>query len=208
PTLEATLDGERQHRDPRRDRGRVERPHPAGADLLGGLPRTLERAGELRREVQREDALVAGELLVRREEVARRGLRGRGRVGRPAEPAVELLRPQLLVVAVAPVAEADVERHDPPVRELLRAPGVVGRRVEDDRRVARVQRAHDAAAARIAWTMASSGSSFRMQVTAPASSIASISRLPAAAVSATTATSGHSSRISSVTWTPSSPGRR
>jgi hypothetical protein len=44
-------------------------------------------------------------------------------------------RRELDVVAVALVAEEDVERHDAPVRKALGASGKVGGRVEDDRRV-------------------------------------------------------------------------
>ena len=51
--------------------------------------------------------------------------------------------------------------------------------------------------------IASSGSSLRTQATAPASISASISRSPAAAVSTTTDTSGHSARTRRATCTPS-----
>ena len=69
--------------------------------------------------LQRVDALVAGELLVDREKVAGRRLRRRRQLGHRAEPGVELLRPDLDVVAPALLAEADVERHHAPVREAL-----------------------------------------------------------------------------------------
>ena len=83
----------------------------------------------------REDALVAGELLVGGEEVGGGRLRGRRRaVGLP-QPPVELGRLQVDVVAEALVAEADVERDDPPVREAAGRLGKVGGRVEHDRRV-------------------------------------------------------------------------
>src|SRR5918912_691040 len=76
-------------------------------------------------------------LLVGREEVLRRRLRGGRELRRRAQARVELLRSELDVVAVALVAEAHVQRDDAPVREALRRLGEVGRRVEDDRGIRR-----------------------------------------------------------------------
>src|SRR5207253_1660407 len=95
----------------------------AAADLARGKLRAREGAREPARDVERVDALEACELLVGREEVLRRRLRGGRQLRRCAEARVELLRPELDVVAVALVAEADVERDDAPVREAARRPG-------------------------------------------------------------------------------------
>src|SRR5262249_4078126 len=129
-----------------------------------------------------------------REEVGRRGQRRRGERPRAPEPLVEVVGAELLVVAKRLLAEADVERDDPPVGEPLRTVGEVGRRVEDDRGVGRGELHQPAASRRAADRTAppivSSGWSLPMQAVAPASTNASISRSPAAAVSATTAISG------------------
>ncbi len=87
------------------------------------------------RDVQREDALVAGELFVGGEEVSRGRLGSRRRLLGRLQPLVERVRRELDVVAEALVAEADVERDDPPVGEPLRCLGEIGRRVDDDRGV-------------------------------------------------------------------------
>ena len=108
PALEPPLDGEREHREPGGDAARVDRPHAAVAELLGGAARALDRARQLRRQVQRENPRVAAELFVRTQKVRRRRLRRRRRGGYPAEPLVELVRAELLVVAETLVAEADV----------------------------------------------------------------------------------------------------
>ena len=102
----------------------------------------------------------AAELLVGGEEVARRRLRRRRQSARRAQAGVELVGPELDVVAVALVAEADVERHDAPVGEALRCVGEVRGRVEDDRRVLGGESPSAAAAARIASTISSSSWSF------------------------------------------------
>ena len=132
--LEPALDREPEHRDRRRRGLGVDDAHLV-AELRGGRARALERAGELRGDLQRVDPLVARELLVGGEEIARRRLRGRRQLGHGAQPRIELLRADLDVVAPALVAEADVERHHPPVREALLRLREVGGRVEDDRRV-------------------------------------------------------------------------
>ena len=57
--LEPALDRGREHRGRDRRALGVDRPHPAVAELRSGGARALERAGEIRRDVDREDALVA-----------------------------------------------------------------------------------------------------------------------------------------------------
>ena len=81
----------------------------------------------------------ADELLVDREEIRRRRLRRGRQLGRGAQPAVELGRAEVDVVAQALVAETDVERDDPPVGKALDRLREVGRRVEHDRGVVGVQ---------------------------------------------------------------------
>src|SRR2546429_2312824 len=90
---------------------------------------------ELPRDVHREDPLVAGQLLVGGQEVARRRLRGRRGLRRGLQPLVEGGRRELDVVAIALVTEAHVERDDTPVWEALRRLREVGGRVDDERRV-------------------------------------------------------------------------
>ena len=133
----------------------------AAADALA------ERAGERRRELEREHALEPRELLVDRREVAGRGLRGGRQLRRRREPLVELRRAEVDVVAEALLAEADVQRHDAPVRVARRALGIVGGRVEDDRRVGGGQLhslGERSAAVWIASTIRSSSSSLPTQV--------------------------------------------
>ena len=77
------------------------------------------------------------ELLVGRQEVAGRRLRGRRKLGGGAQTRVELSRRELDVVAVALVPEEDIERDDAPVRETVRSFGEIGGGVEDDRGVLR-----------------------------------------------------------------------
>src|SRR5581483_8673840 len=182
------------------------------AQILAGAARALDGAREGERDVQREDPLVARQLLVGREEVGRRRLRRRRELPRRAQPLVELARGELDVVAEALLAEPDVERDEPPVRVPGRPLREVRRRVEDDRGVRGVEQHQDVAAepaaSRTAATRTSSGSSLPTTATAPASSIPSTSRSPAAAVRPTIATSGHAARTRSVTFTPSRPGRR
>ena len=103
------------------------------AELGRGRARTFEGAGQLRGDVQRVDPLVCVELRVGRSEVRRRRLRRRRQLVDRAEPGVELLRPDLDVVALALVAEADVERHDAPVREAL---GACGKSAVESRTIA------------------------------------------------------------------------
>src|SRR6185436_5870416 len=106
------LDREAEHRDRSRGALRVDDANLVAAELLGGGRRALERARKRRRDVQRVDALVTGELLVGGEEVARRRLRrGRELLG-GAQAGIELGRRELHVILVALVAEADVERDD------------------------------------------------------------------------------------------------
>src|SRR4029079_1754317 len=112
-------------------------------------------------------------------------------------------------VAQALVAEADVERHDAPVREAFGGVRQVGRRVEDDRGVlgGELQPA-TAAACRMAATISSSSWSFMRQATAPASRSASRSASSAEAVRATIATPGTACAIWAVAWMPSRAGMR
>ena len=101
-----------------------------------GRARALERARELARR-----CAARGCARSRRAPRRRRGSRpgvGCEVVGSSvarAQALVEVVRAELDVVAEALVAEADVQRHDAPVREALRRLGEVGGRVEDDRRV-------------------------------------------------------------------------
>ena len=76
--LEAALDREREHARsrPRRRLG-VDRAHDAVSELCRRGLGARERAGDLRRDVEREDPLVGAELVVAGEEIARRRLRGR-----------------------------------------------------------------------------------------------------------------------------------
>ena len=91
-SCEPSLDRVREHRDRERRGHRVDDPHLVPADLLCGELGALERAGDLRRDMERVDPLVSGELLVRGDEVLRRRLRGGRRDGRGAELLVELRR--------------------------------------------------------------------------------------------------------------------
>ena len=116
--LEPPLNREAEHRDRRRRGLGVDDAHLV-AELRRRRARAFERAGQLRGELQRVDPLVSGELLVGGEEIAGRRLRRRRQLGHSAQPRVELLRPDLDVVAPALVAEADVQRHHAPVREPL-----------------------------------------------------------------------------------------
>ncbi len=119
------------------------------------------------------------------------------------------MRAELDVVAIALVAEADVQRDHAPVREALRRLREVGRRVENDGGVLRGQ-VHEGSrppARRIAPTISSRSWSFVRQATAPASSRAFISRRFAEAVSATTLVPGQLATTALVAWTPSSPGQ-
>src|SRR5204863_8394502 len=75
------------------------------------------------------------ELLEGREEVAGRRLLGRRQLGCHLQPGIEVVRAELDVVAVALVAESNVERDDAPVRKALPRVREVRRRVEDDGRV-------------------------------------------------------------------------
>jgi hypothetical protein len=101
----------------------------AAASALAKVPETRAERWSEKIRSQAPELLVAGE------KVARRRLRGRGEDARGAQPLVELRRADVDSVAQALVAEADVERHDAPVREAVGGVGQVGRRVEDDRRV-------------------------------------------------------------------------
>ena len=74
---EPALDRERQEPDGERGGLGVDDPDPVASDLGGGGDGRLVRAGELRRQLQRVDPLVACELLVDVEEVLRRRLRRR-----------------------------------------------------------------------------------------------------------------------------------
>ena len=191
--LQPPLDREPEHRDRRRGRLRVDDADPV-ADLRGGTARALHRSGEPAGDVERVDALVPAELVVDGAEVAPRRLRGRRHHRQVAQPGVELVRPELDVVAEALVAEANVERHDPPVGKALRRVWEVGRRVEDDRCVACVELHYPAgvmpAAPRIAATISSRSSSLLRQATAPASRRAWRSRMFAEAVRPITAAPG------------------
>src|SRR5206468_4676733 len=95
----------------------------AAADLFGGDARAAEGPGEPAGDVERVDALEGRELLVGGEEVLRGRLRRRRELRGRAQARVELRRPELDVVAVALLAEADVERHDAPVRKPARRLG-------------------------------------------------------------------------------------
>src|SRR5205085_6742849 len=106
--FEPALNREAEDRDRRRRSLGVDHAHLV-ADLRSRRAGALERAGELGRELQRVDTLVCAELLVRRQEIPRRRLRGRRQFRRGAQPRVELLRPELDIVAPALVAEADVQ---------------------------------------------------------------------------------------------------
>ena len=167
---EQLLDREREHRDPDRGRLGVDEADPV-ALVRGGERGALERARELRGDVERVDPLVAGERVVDGEEVLRRRLRGRRQLRRRLQPVVEVVRVELDVVAEALLAEADVERDDAHVREADLGVGEVGRRVEHDRRVLAGQ-VHPATfaspARRIAPTITSSSWSLRRQSIAPA----------------------------------------
>ena len=135
PRLEPPLHGQTEHGDRGRGSLRVHHPDPAPAELLGGDASAAERARKAARDVERVDPLEPRQVLVDGEEVLRSRLRGRRQLGGGAQARVELRRPELDVVAVALVAEADVERDDAPVRETARRLGKVGGRVDDDRRV-------------------------------------------------------------------------
>src|SRR5205823_4174710 len=130
--------------------------------------------------------------LVDGEEVARRGLRGRRQIGCGLQPGVELIGLHLDVVAEALVAEADVERHDPEVREALRCVWKVGGRIEDDGGVLDAQ-VHAAAARRTESTISFRSTSFVRQLTAPAAIRSSISPADTDAVRQTTRVPGHAS---------------
>src|SRR3954452_22667366 len=108
-----------------------------------------------------EDPLVGAELPVAGEEVAGRRLGRRGKDPRLTQAPVELGRVDVDAVAQAFVAEADIERHNAPVRQAVGRVGKVGGRVEDDRRFldGEVQPV-TAAAWRIAATISSSSWSF------------------------------------------------
>src|SRR5205807_9406075 len=145
----------------------IDRPDLVAPELGGGCRRALVRPGKRRRDVQRVDAVVLRQLLVRLEKVAGRGLRRRRQLLGSAQPRVELLRRELDVVAVALVAEEHVQRHHPPARKTLSCLRKVGSRVEHDRRILGGQLHY--AARRIASTISSSSWSFDKQATAPAS---------------------------------------
>ena len=74
---EPALDREREEPDRERRGLGVDDVDPVASDLGGRGDGRLVRAGELRRQLQRVDPLVAGELLVDVEEVLRRRLRRR-----------------------------------------------------------------------------------------------------------------------------------
>ena len=97
--LEPALDRQAEHRDRRGGALRVERADAIVAEQLRRGARALDRARELACDVQRENPLVAGELLVDGQEVARRRLRGRGRLGSRAQARVERGGVELDVVA-------------------------------------------------------------------------------------------------------------
>ena len=171
-----------------------------------------EGPGEVRGDVQREDPLVAGQLLVDAEEVLRRRLRGGRQLGRRAKPVVERVRAEFDVVAEALVAEADVERHDAHVGEALGRFGEVGRRVEHDRGVRRRQ-VHAVvsatAAARIAPTITSRAWSLRQAGDRAGGEQRRLALIGSAdAVRQTTRAPGHSASTAVVASTPSRPGIR
>src|SRR5712691_1031408 len=113
------------------------------------------------------DALVAAQLFVRREKVARCRLRCRRQLRGGAQPRVDLLRCEVDLVAVALVTEEDVQGHHAPVRKALGRLREVGRRIEDDRGVLGGQRSK--ATFLIASTISSSSWSLDRHATAPAS---------------------------------------
>jgi hypothetical protein len=166
-SLEPPLDCEREHRDRDRRRLRVERADTSVPELGRGGSGTLERSRQIRRDVQREDALVRAELLVDGEKVGRGRLRRRRQLARRTEPLVELAGGELDAVLVALGAEGDVEGHDAPVRKPLARIWEVCGRVEHDRGVRRRQ--PHAAARLSASTITSSSWSFVRQSAAPAS---------------------------------------
>ena len=133
--LEPALDREREHRDRRRGGPRVEQPHALAAELLRG---EAARSRRCRRGSRRCGA--TGSARSRRAPRRPRGSPAAwaatwSAARRAAQAVVEGVRAELDVVAEALLAEADVERHDPHVREARRRVGEVGGRVEHDRRV-------------------------------------------------------------------------
>ncbi len=138
---EPPLDRERQHPDCERRGLRVDQPHPVRTGDPGGLHGRLVRARQLLREVKGVDPVVPGEILVRPQELPRGRLRGRGKLRRRLQSLVEVVARDAHMIEDVLVAEEDVQWHDAHVRE---APagihlGVVGGRVQDDRRVLRGQ---------------------------------------------------------------------
>ena len=209
PARQQLLDRDRQHPDPDRRGLRVDEPDPVGPDVVGRQRGALERARQLRGDVQGVDALEAGECVVGGEEVLRRRLRGGRQLGGGAQPLVEPVRVELDVVAEALFAEADVQRHDAHVRIADLGVREVGCRVEHDGGVLeREVHWRNSPAERIAATISSSSWSLRRQATAPAAISASSSRGLAEAVRQTTATLGQSSASAIVVSTPSMPGSR
>src|SRR5581483_8529342 len=210
--LEAALDRERELRAGERRGAAVDEHDPAAAELGGGERGGLEGAGQLRRQVDRVDALVSrrDELLVDGEEVLRRGLRRRRQRRRGREPLVEGGRVDLDVVAQRLVAEAHVQRHLAHVREPRAGVREVGRRVEHDRgRFARQRhRRASSAACRIVATRSSSGPPLRTSALAPAARTSSSSSGVASAVRQTTAAWGRAASTALVASAPSLPGRR
>src|SRR5947209_7679308 len=205
--LEAALDREGEHCRRRRRGLGVDRVNHAVPELSGGVHRALVRPRDLRGEMEREDPLVLNELVVTGEEVARRRLRRAREFRIGPESLVELDRGDLDAVLEAVLTEADVERHDAPVREAARGVGKVGGRVEDDRGVRRGQ-VHAPAACSMAATISSSSSSLLRHATAPAERSAARWLSSADAVSATTRTVGTVARSCAVASAPSNPGIR
>ena len=169
PALEPALNRSREHRRGNRGALGVDRSHPAVSELRGGSAGALERAGEIRCDVDREDAFVGAELLVGRQEIAGRRLRRGRQLGRRAEPLVELCGRKVDTVPVTVGPEVDVQRDDAPIRVVILRVGEICSRVDDDRRVLRGELHPAPSAARFtASTMSSSSWSFVRHAVAPA----------------------------------------
>ena len=133
--LEPALDREAEHRD-RGGRGLgVDDAHLSSPSSAAAVVALSIRAGERRREVERVDALVAAELLVGREEVARRRLRRRRQLVGSAQPRVELARVRARRSRGSSRRRSGRRAARRASSGSARAPREVGRRVEDDRRV-------------------------------------------------------------------------